>query len=88
MNYDSEYRGQDTGFGTQFFFFHRSKPLKFREDELWLPTPFYFDARLVDRTTSVTGSYTVGLFTFRQRATHSFYGPLRVRRQACLDSLS
>ncbi|MDG1364639.1 MAG: hypothetical protein P8Q54_14305, partial [Akkermansiaceae bacterium] len=36
-------------------------------DELWLLTPIHFDARLIDRATPVTGPYTVGRFTFRQR---------------------
>ena len=38
-----------------------------RDDELWLLTPIHFDARLIDRATPVTGPYTVGRFTFRQR---------------------
>jgi hypothetical protein len=49
------------------FFCYNSKPLIPRDDELWLLTPIHFDARLIDRATPVTGPYTVGRFTFRQR---------------------
>ena len=49
------------------FFCYISKPLIPRDDELWLLTPIHFDARLIDRATPVTGPYTVGRFTFRQR---------------------
>ena len=49
------------------FFCYNSKPLISKKDELWLLTPIHFDARLIDRATPVTGPYTVGRFTFRQR---------------------